>query len=351
MAVELYSTAYLSRVVESLLRTPAFFLNMFFTEIETSDTETIYFDIEKEGTRRRLAPFVHPLVEGVLVESQGFETKSFKPAYIKDKRVHDASRPFKRSAGEAIGTGQTLNPTQRRELAIRRDLRDQVDMLTRRLETMAIEAIVSGTETIAMLMNDGTEKEVVLNFGRAASQTIVLTGAARWGQTDVEPMNSIEDAALDTLQLSGSSVRTLVFDTIAWKSFKKNSVELDRKLDLRRAKSGEIDLTLVPDHVSYKGSDGTFDYWVYADWYYNPGTDAEVPMLPAGTVLGIGDVMGVRHFGAIKDEAAGFMAMEYFTKSWTIEDPSARLLLMQSAPAIVPYRPNATFAITIDGGA
>jgi hypothetical protein len=39
--------------------------------------------------------------------------------------------------------------------------------------------------------------------------------------------------------------------------------------------------------------------------------------------------------------------MEYFVKSWEVEDPSRRILLMQSAPLIVPYRPDATFAATV----
>jgi hypothetical protein len=62
--MDIYSTGYLARVVQSLKRTPAFFLNTFFPMVETSDEEKIYFDVELEGEKRRLAPFVHPLVEG-----------------------------------------------------------------------------------------------------------------------------------------------------------------------------------------------------------------------------------------------------------------------------------------------
>lgn len=347
-----FSIGYLNRVVASLKRSPAFMLNTFFTQVENSDTETVFFDIEKDGKKRRLAPFVHPLVEGKVVESAGFETKSFRPAYIKDKRVFDANRPFKRMAGEQIGTGQTMTPAQRLEALIRKDARDQVDILTRRMEVMAVEALLTGKETINMLMPDGTEKEVVLDFGRDASQTIVLTGGNRWGQSGVEPIETLEDAALNTLQKSGSSVTNLVMDPVAWKSFRKNSTELEKRLDLRRVRSGEINRGLIPDHVQYKGNDGTFDYWVYADWYLENASDAtEKTMLPEGTVLGVGDIDGVRHFGAIKDEKAGFQSLEYFMKSWAIEDPSVRYMLMQSAPIIVPYRINASFAMTIDGGA
>ena len=37
------------------------------------------------------------------VESLGYTTKTFKPAYIKDKRVFDPELPLKRAVGERIG--------------------------------------------------------------------------------------------------------------------------------------------------------------------------------------------------------------------------------------------------------
>jgi hypothetical protein len=40
-------------------------------------------------------------------------------------------------------------------------------------------------------------------------------------------------------------------------------------------------------------------------------------------------------------------AMPYFAKSWIEKDPSARVLLMQSAPLPVPYRINASMAATV----
>lgn len=344
--MDIYSLGYLNGVVLSLKRTPAFLLNNFFRQVVMAEQDTVYFDVETDGTKRRLAPIVHPLVPGKLVESQGYETKSIKPAYVKDLRVHDATRPFKRAIGETIGTGSTLTNAQRAELAIRADLRDQVDMLTRRQEVWASQILRTGTLSMNMLMPDGAEKAITLNFGRHADLTINLGSGTYWGESGVEPIANLEEWSLDVLQKSGSSVRTIVMDPAAWTVF-RNSALLSKKLDLLRVKSGEIDLGSLPDHIQYKGNDGTFDYWVYADWYLADGASTETEMLPRGTVLGIGDIMGVRHFGAIKDERAGFQAMEYFSKSWLIEDPSVRNLLMQSAPVLAPYRPNAGFCANV----
>jgi hypothetical protein len=55
----------------------------------------------------------------------------------------------------------------------------------------------------------------------------------------------------------------------------------------------------------------------------------------------------VQHYGAIKDEAAGMQALDYFSKSWTQPDPAVRFLMLQSAPLVVPYRVNATLAAKV----
>jgi hypothetical protein len=63
---------------------------------------------------------VSPLVAGKVVDDEGFTTKSFKPAYAKDKRRFDPSRPFKRSIGEK--SAARLSPQQRLEANINRTL-------------------------------------------------------------------------------------------------------------------------------------------------------------------------------------------------------------------------------------
>lgn len=344
--MDIYSLGYLNGVVNSLKRSPAFLLNTFFGQIVLAEEDTVFFDVETDGTKRRLAPIVHPLVPGKLVESRGYETKSLKPAYIKDLRVHDATRPFKRAIGDTIGLGSTMTNAQRAELAIRRDLADQVEMLTRRMEVWASQILRTGTLSMNMMFPDGAEKAIVLNFGRSSDLTITLGSGTYWGEAGVDPIADLEEWSLDVLQKSGSSIRNIVMDPAAWGVFRSGAL-LNKKLDLLRVKSGDIDLGSIPDHVQYKGNDGTFDYWVYADWYLADGASVETPMLPRGTVLGVGDIMGVRHFGAIKDEEAGFQAREYFSKSWVVPDPSVRNLLLQSAPVLAPYRPNAGFAATV----
>jgi hypothetical protein len=58
-------------------------------------------------------------------------------------------------------------------------------------------------------------------------------------------------------------------------------------------------------------------------------------------------MQGVRAFGAIIDPEFAYGAMAYAPKSWIEHDPATRILMMQSAPMVVPSRVNAAMCITV----
>jgi hypothetical protein len=274
------------------------------------------------------------------VLDKGYVTKTFTPAYIKDKRVFDSNRPFKRAIGERIG-GE-LSPAQRLQYALANNLIDQTAMLTRRQEVMAIEALRTGAVTVA---GDLYPTQIV-NFGRDAALTVTLAGATLWGAAGVEPLDDVQTWSMLVTEKSGSTANTLVMDVEAWKLFSA-STKVQKLLDRFRG-ADQLVPTVTGEGGRYMGNIGTFDIWVYAGWYEHPDTLALTPYLPARTVLVLGaDVEGTRAYGAIKDEAAGFQAMPYFAKSWVEEDPAVRYLLLQSAPLTVPYRVNASLGATV----
>ena len=67
MALGVYDTAVLNKVVDNLKRAQAALLNVAFKEVLVSDKEKIYSDMA-DG-KRRIAPFVHPTMEGKVVRS------------------------------------------------------------------------------------------------------------------------------------------------------------------------------------------------------------------------------------------------------------------------------------------
>lgn len=337
--MDIYSTTALNRTVEDLRRSPSFFLGLFFGSIEVSDTEDIKFDVE--NNRPRISPFVSPLVEGQLVESAGYVTKSFTPAYVKDKRVHNPNKAFKRTIGEKIGGNVT--PANRLARAITRDLADQQEMLTRRKELMSVEALLTGKETIT------GEKypTVVVDFQRDPALTVVKTTGTKWGEAGVSPIKDLEAWQLLVFQKSGAAPTDAVMDVAAWQALRDDEL-FDKFIDKRRLTDVEtIRYTAqIAAGGVFQGRIGNLGIWLYENSYVDQDGNSQ-KFLPTGTViLGSAAIEGVQHHGAIRDVEALF-PQESYTKSWVIQDPSVRILLMQSAPLVVPYRPNASFSARV----
>jgi hypothetical protein len=142
-------------------------------------------------------------------------------------------------------------------------------------------------------------------------------------------------------------------DALAWRVFKSDP-KVEKLLDIRRI-ADSTNLSLGPiafgqggELARYVGTIGDLDFWVYNDRYVDDN-DVVQKLLPDYTVLvgSTGQLEGTRCYGAIQDEKAGYRAQRYFSKSWLEEDPAVRWLLLQSAPLIVPYRPNASFCATV----
>lgn len=336
--MNIFDTAVLNRVVAELPAPAPFLLNSFFPTIQTEQSEEIHFDVD--SGRRRLAPFVSPIVAGQVVQSQGYTTKSFRPAYIKDKRVFDANRPFKRAIGERIG-GE-LSPEQRLQQALARDLSDQLGMLTRRQEVMAAEVLRTGKITV----EGDLYPKVEVNFGRHADLTpAALTSTARWGQSAAKVLENLQDWSLLVTKHSGSAANTVIMDAKTYAVFAADPA-VKELLDRFRGQDA-INQSVLGEGGRFMGSIGGFDIWVYAGWYEN-AAGTLTPYLPDGTVIITStDLEGVRAYGAIKDEIAGFQALPFFSKSWVEQDPAVRYLLLQSAPLIVPYRVNASLCATV----
>ena len=179
----------------------------------------------------------------------------------------------------------------------------------------------------------------------------MLAGAARWGEAGVDPIEDLEDWSELIFLKSGVAPTDVVMTVDAWRLLKKSPSFKDAiDNELRGGSStAQLGATIIGgEGAKLKGSIGDLRIWTYADYYVDPADETEKAILPPFTVLlGSAGIEGVRHFGAIQDEEAGFASAEYWAKSWVEKDPARRILLMQSAPLVVPYRVNASFCATV----
>lgn len=348
--MNIYDTATLVQVVPNLLTSQNWLLDRYFPNIVTSDTEFVSIDVDVG--LRRMAPFCSPLVEGRMVESRRYQTNTIKPAYIKDKRAPDLRKPIKRMIGERIGGEFTA--AEREMLNLQFEMEDQIDNLNRRQEWMASSALVSATVTIE---GDGYETTVI-DFGRDSELTITLSGSDKWptsplaaGVTNTKPSDNIEEWQTRILQKSGTVPTDLVFTNKSWRAFRLDTSIKDNAITFPALSPFGNQVNAGPQvqkGAVYKGRWGNFDLWLYNDWFINPLTNLEEPMLPDGAVLMASpELMGTRAYGMIMDPAFNYGPMAYAPKTWLNHDPAQRFLLMQSAPVVIPSRVNAALCAMV----
>lgn len=341
MAIEITETHELIRVIERMPPMSSYWLDLCFPDVHLSNTEFIDFDIVDKA--RRLAPFVAPTVQGQPMVSRGHSTRKFKPAYIKPKDSVDPARLFKRRAGEFFSGAQST-PQAREDAIIADILADHREGIYRRWEWMAARAVIDGSITI----EGENYPRVVLSFGRDAANTKVLSGAALWTASTGTPLDDIEAWGIEMLERAGYPIARITFGPMAWRAF-ANNPQVQSMLETRRGSLNAVETGPQQGPFQHRGSltSANIELYVYNDTYEdNQGNS--VPMMSTNDiVLTAATVDGVRAFGAIMDKKANWEARPLFPKMWEQEDPSGLFLMTQSAPLMIPARPDASMKVTV----
>lgn len=344
----LYDTATLLGTMSELAPVPSYWLDNFFGSEVRFDTE--YVDFGEIQENRKIAPLVVPTAQGVPIYSAAEKVNRVKPAYVKPKDPVTASRVIKRVAGygELAPQAAPMSP-QARYMAIVTDiLRQHRNAIERRWEWMASEAI----QNAAVTLEGERYPKTVVDFERDAGHTVVLTTGNFWGDSGVSILGMIEDwkKTMRRATLGGVATR-LTVGTDVWDVMKADT-EIRELLNLNlKQQANGLDLNLGVREgleVEFVGKiSGTTEVYVYSD-YYEDETGAVVEfMSPQDAILTSPSVGGVRCFGAIQDISAGWQPLSIFPKMWNEDDPSATLVMSQSAPLMVPMKPNCTLKGTV----
>lgn len=337
MSIDIYSTHELLGVVRTLRPPLTFWLSLCFGREKLFGSEWIDFDEIISG--RRMAPFVAPNVAGRVMKEEGYNTKKFKPAYLKPKHAVDPTRTLTRRAGEAIGGD--MSPTERYQANVADLLNSQYEMIVRRWEWMASQAVQFAEITVS---GDDYPTQTV-DFGRTINDKN-LTANDRWSvsHADSDPFADIDAWMTEMFQTGGYPATVGVFGTQAYAAMAAKQQFKDY-LDVRRATGTPFDIgpgNGLP--AQYKGTlTNGLEVWVYNDIYENNSGSNVAMMDPRDVVLvNPAGLEGVRCFGAIMDARNGYAPATVFPKMWEQEDPSAVYVMTQSAPLMVPMRPNAS---------
>jgi hypothetical protein len=349
MSLGTYDTQVLQGLIQTLFTPSSYWLDSFFGSTQTFEQEYIDFDVLTGG--RRMAPFVSPLVQGKPVLAQGYTTKRFKPAYIKPKDVVDPNRIIKRRAGEPLNGSLSLQA--RKDAVVSDILTEHKAQINRRWEWMAAQAVITGKVTVA-----GSEyPSTLVDFGRRASHTVVLTGTALWTDTvNSNPLADLENNMIQFQQDTGFVVDRVTMATGAWKAYRVHPKVIAQLNLLQRGTTDSINPGVlaagVAQLVGHVGL-SQIPIYVYNDIFEDATSTAAspvyVPYLPVNTVVLTSStgIQGVRAFGAILDADAGYAASDIYVKNFRENDPSLEFILSQSAPLMIPTRPDCSTSMVV----
>ena len=185
-------------------------------------------------------------------------------------------------------------------------------------------------------------------------------GNATWTAANVTagtatPTLNIEAWQRAILKESGAVVTDIIFTTSAWEGFIADPLLKGAIFYPNLANSGNVidPGAQIKLGAIYKGQWGQYSLYIYNEWYVDDGSaggvvDQEYPMLTDGTIVMSGsEMLGTRAFAQIYDPAFNYAPMPYAPKTWVTEDPAQRLIMMQSAPIVIPSRVNASFGATV----
>jgi len=343
MPVGAYDTRTLLKVIEEKLDRPkTFLLDTFFPTIQTFDTESIDFDILK--TKAKLAPFVHPDATARPTRTGGYETKTFKPAYIKMLEAVKPGRALKRRAGERY-MGE-MSPEARMDAIITDVLDAQRKAILRRKEWMAAQAVRFGQVVV-----EGPDyPKQIVDYDRHEDLTVTLLTTARWGESGVDPLDDIETWAGLVQDHCGVAGTMITFAPGAWK-IARQSERLMKLLDLRRQASGNVELGPVSvdntiTGARYVGTIGELDFHVYQQSYDEENGTAAKFLDDFNVIVGSSFVEGVQAHGAIEDVEV-LRPLEILPDVYDEKNPSRRFVKSESAPLVVPTRVNAALCAKV----
>ncbi len=335
--ISMFETRTMLAALEKMFLPRTFLLDTFFKGQEISNTEHVDIDVYKG--KRRLAPFVSHLHEGKVIDRTGFVTRSFKPPYIKEKTPFSGADLLNRQAGETIYAPGALNPMQRAEQQLGKDLLELDQMITRREEWMASKALFTGK---VRCIGDGIDMQV--DFLRDPELLITLTDLF-WGDSDGVPITNLKIWKELVAKKSGNVPDVLICGADVIMPFLENA-QVQKLMDKTKIALGQIILKELPSGVTYYGTIEGLDVYTYNE-YYLDDNDVLQPMAPVKQILlGSSRARAARHYGAIRDLKAT-AAVARFPKSWEQEDPSVRWIMLQSAPLPVPVDTDSYLAATV----
>jgi hypothetical protein len=337
MAYDIFGRREMTRTINQMKPPGNFFRSRFFAgPPELHDTAAIDIDIYKG--QRKVAPYTRATNKSTPLARTPFQTGSFKIPYIKLNRTLAAAEVIlNRSAGDTIYSEKT--PAQLAAEQVAKDLFDIEEAIARAEELQAAQAIID-----AKVIIKGFDVDAEIDLGRDPALSFVAP--VLWGAAGVDIHEQLRTWAALVYAKSGYVPNVMLGSPTALSAFFKDA-GVRSILDNRRMEAGAIVTDQEYAAARSYGSFAGFQIWEYYDLYLDDADNTEKPFIPNDyIVLASSRMQTTPHYGVIQDFGS-LIPTKRFAKTIVEEDPSAKVLIVQSAPAFINHTPDATAKIKV----
>lgn len=326
--IDIYSTRTMIQAINLMKPAYTFFRDTFFGNVETYITENVDFDFKKG--KRKMAPFVAPRIGGIVMDRQGFETRTLKTPKIAPERVLTKDDINARGMGESIYSQKT--PADRAVELLANDLIELDEYITRREEWMCREVLYNGK---ILITGAGFEQQVDFNFTNKET----LSGTALWNTSTGKPIQDLKRWRRAVIQKTGKAPDVCILASDVTDAFIENE-EVKTLLDKFRYNIATIAPSIQSPAVTFIGNIPSLGLEIYSyDEWYLDDSDNEQSIVPNGTVLVGSKGMNKRIYGGVTQiDNGNFVTYEgnRVPKSWIDEQNEVRKVRLTSRPLPAP---------------
>lgn len=297
MNIDRYTPRTQGGVFEKNMPVTTFLRDKFFPGVQTFTTNKVEFDVVKGGYS--IAPFVAPLVNGIVIDRDGYITKEFEPPTIAPKRVLNPKILEKVIPGETMYSLRT--PEERQQYYIDRDMNFLNSSIDRREEHMSASVLTTGKIIVKGYYSEDLTKSVesIIDYGFTNKE--VLSGSAAWDQSTSTKYKDLA-RGVDAVRKASCNPTTVIMGDTAWEDY-KNDASVIKMLDTRR-----IELGVIAPGVRLQNGNGLVylgdivelgvQLWKYYG-FYKDYDGITKNFIPADHVLIMPDSIGGFGYGAV----------------------------------------------------
>ena len=334
-------TRKLIRTVKKLYPVVQFFKDRYFPDGPVYYSEKALIETKNKG--RKMAPFVVPVVGGIVMEHEGYRAREIEAPYIAPKMPITASELERKAFGESPESGRT--PEERENEIEAEHLDDLRQSILRRLESMCTSIITEGR----IVMNHyasaedaakNTNPDVrLLQFYSKTFQNRYTMSKSFAEMTASEKIMELYKMA-SKLKKRGFKATDMVMTADVSMLLMTDKEFLDF-YDKSKVNIGEIDPKELPDGVTYNGSININGIMMAMFTYDNNFEDMDgkiKEMLPAGTIAFLHPGMGETAYAQVtfvRDGSFHSYANKIIPR--IVSDEKTNMIEVQTFSRPVPY--------------